>query len=139
MDKTFDDLFNEFFKPLKEDGNNEMGNIKDETIKLMEMLKNLEDALDSINEFGEVQDEDMLNENLGEPDEKTYYEENGTYFEKCVWKTPEGELTKLTASPFPLDNQEPIEKTLEEQLEEAIANEDYETAAKLRDEIKNKK
>lgn len=137
---TFDDLFNQFFggerNKKKKDGEEplDFNKAKDENIKkLIEMISNMEEVTDS-HIAGQIDDE------LGEPTRVEYYEEDGMYFEKKTWKVFGGEMVKVIMSDEPFDKYVPenkeIQLTLQEQLEEAVKNEEYEIAAKLRDAIK---
>lgn len=140
MDKSFDDLFNQFFggkrNKKKNDGEKplDFNKAKDDNIKkLIEMISNMEEVTDS-HIAGQIDDE------LGEPTHVEYYEEDGMYFEKKIWKVFGGEMIKVIMSDEPFvkhvpENKE-IESSLQEQLDEAVKNEEYEIAAKLRDAIK---
>jgi hypothetical protein len=122
MEKSFDDLFNEFFK------NNDLN----EGNKKMEMLmKALTTPFDS-------ESRKNIDSTLGVPDEIQSFEENGLFIRKQIWHTENGDVIKMVVSDIPFES-EPKKLSLEEQLKEALDKEDYETAAKLRDEIKNKK
>ena len=96
-----------------------------------------------INNFKEIDPEsdaadaidDELDFKLGEPDEIKYFEDDGMYYEKRIWFMEHGMIVKTIASDEPLEPQ----PSLEEQLATAIETEDYETAAKLRDQIKKDK
>jgi len=142
MGKSFDDLFNDFFgrkitpkkitpkkitpkKIEKDDDNNDMR-------KVFERLsKSLDGSLDN----SEI--EDLFDSNLGEPDSIEIYEENGLFYEKQSWFTETGEIVKLSVSNDPniIGDSSKILKPIEEQLAEAIKNEDYERAAILRDSL----
>lgn len=133
----FDDLFNKFFggkKNKKENDDNESSDFnkaKDDNIKkLIEMISNMEEVTDS-HIAGQIDDE------LGEADRVEYYEEDGVFFEKKTWKVFGGEMVKVIMSdePFNTKKVEPT-LTLQEQLEEAVKNEEYEIAANIRDAIK---
>jgi excinuclease UvrABC helicase subunit UvrB len=128
MAKNFDDYFNEFFDDFSDENSPE--EIKKEALKIIEMLKNLDDSIGNIDEEAEK----SIDDELGEPHEIQYYMENNLYFEKKIWHCKEGEMVKLTVSDKPIKTEENI-KSLEEQLDEAVKNEDYETAAAIRDLI----
>jgi excinuclease UvrABC helicase subunit UvrB len=121
MGKNFDDLFNEFFK---NDDSNEINK------KLERLIKTLTTPFD-------VDSKKELEDALGEPDEVQNFENNGLFITKHIWHTENGDVIKMMVSSSPFEN-EFKKLSLEEQLEKALAEEDYETAAKLRDEIKNK-
>jgi hypothetical protein len=133
---TFDDLFNQFFggKRNKKEKNGDdplnFHKAKDENIKkLIEMISNME-------EITNPETAGQIDEQLGEADRVEYYEEDGMYFEKKTWKVFGGEMVKVLMSDEPFDKKEEPTLTLQEQLEEAVKNENYEIAAKLRDAIK---
>jgi hypothetical protein len=135
MDKSFDDLFNQFFggkrNKKKTDGDPlDFHKAKDENIKkLIEMISNME-------EITNPETAGQIDEQLGEADRVEYYEEDGMYFEKKTWKVFGGEMVKVLMSDEPFDKKEEPTLTLQEQLDEAVKNENYEIAAKLRDAIK---
>jgi hypothetical protein len=132
--ETFDELFDRFF-------NN--GNKKPKKSKKQNMSDKIKKIIDSLSDFTEVsknKDEDDLITDLGEPTKVQFFEESGLYFKRSIWKIEDkGELVKLEVSDLPFEDSYP-KKTLEELLEDAINEENYEKAAKIRDEInKNKK
>lgn len=133
---TFDDLFNQFFGGERNKKNNEgkepldFNKAKDENIKkLIEMISNMEEITD-------METAGQIDEQLGEADRVEYYEEDGMYFEKKTWKVVGGEMVKVLMSDEPFDKKEESTLTLQEQLEEAVKNEEYEIAANIRDAIK---
>ena len=133
---TFDDLFNQFFGGERNKKKNEgkdpldFNKAKDENIKkLIEMISNMEEITD-------METAGQIDEQLGEADRVEYYEEDGMYFEKKTWKVVGGEMVKVLMSDEPFDKKEEPTLTLQEQLEEAVKNEDYENAANIRDLIK---
>lgn len=133
MDKTFDDLFNEFLKRNKETmGGDPMSAFKNEAKKLIDMIKNFE----SVDDVGDELEKKM-DVTLGKPDRIETYLDGIFFFEKRIWYTPNGEIVKITASDNPnkIKPQE-TEKSLEEQLKYAISEENYEKAAEIRDKIK---
>ncbi len=142
MDKTFDELFDDFLKKYnRKSGKNDGVSTSFDAKKLINLLDKIS-ILDNVDEDIEK----SLDISLGDPDKIEYYMENDLYCEKRSWNTPNGTLVKLTMSDIPIqDANEEIqqnkykEMTLEEQLEEAIKKEDYELAGKLRDEIENTK
>ena len=142
----FDDLFNAFFggkKPKKDEDKGEKKNEDD--------MKNFFDKIQ-----GFRADKSDLDEiaNLGEPDEIEEYEEDGIKYTRRVWYEEDGIRELISAeldiegaingdnieaaigklNPNPFDSQE----TLEEQLENAIAGEDFEKAATMRDAIEQR-
>lgn len=133
---TFDDLFNQFFggerNKKKNEGNEplDFNKAKDENIKkLIEMISNMEEITD-------METAGQIDEQLGEADRVEYYEEDGMYFEKKTWKVVGGEMVKVLMSDEPFNKKEESTLTLQEQLEQAVKNEEYEIAANIRDAIK---
>jgi hypothetical protein len=125
MNKSFDDLFNEFFKRSDE---NPFDKIRENVLKIIESLNNpyepnLGSSLDS-----------LIENDLGEPNSIEHFEENGLFYERQTWHLPTGNLVKIIISETPNSPSKP-EKSLEEQLKDALENEDYILAAKLRDEL----
>ena len=127
----FDDLFNKFFGRKREEKNESFDDAKERNLKgLIDMLSKFEDVTDLAG-FGQFDNE------MGEPDKIEYYEEDGMYFQKKTWKVFGGEMVKIIVYDEPIDENSGREsKSLEEQLEEAVANEDYEKCCQLRDLIK---
>lgn len=83
----------------------------------------------------------LLNENnkeiendFGPPDKVLNITENGVSFTKSIWYTPLGHIVKVE-----LTGGKQNEISLEKKLKLAIDSENYEEAAKIRDEIKLKK
>jgi excinuclease UvrABC helicase subunit UvrB len=129
--KSFDDLFNEFFNRKR------LLNPMDEVKKLIESLTN--------NKMVDMDIEGALSQQLGlnpdEPSSKEEYIEDGIKYTKLVWDTPNGKFVKIFITDVVenLPSKMVTNKSLEEQLQEAVDNEDYELAIKLRDQIKKKR
>jgi hypothetical protein len=135
MSKTFDELFNEFFKKNKVNPEqNIQDELKNEAMELLNMLTgnittNIDEAM-----------EQQFDENLGKPDSIEFYNEGDVFFEKRTWYTDKGNLVKLIISDEPnLPPQEEKERDLETELNNALENEEYEKAAIIRDLIKKRK
>jgi protein-arginine kinase activator protein McsA len=124
----FDELFNDFMG----DG----ANNKDESSDIM---ANLFKKLSNLNSFDKNGMMEELNESLGEPDEFKNFEENGVFFQKQIWNTKHGQVIKTIISDVPFVKQKTETKktrvSLEVQLLNAVKEENYELAAKLRDRI----
>ena len=142
MSKTFDELFNDFLRRCKKKSQkpSEPSNNFD-AIKLINLL----DKISILNNVDE-DTEKSLDISLGNPDKIEYYMEDDLYCEKRSWNTPNGVLVKLTMSDTPLeeadysDNKKSSKNiSIEERLELAIKNEDYEEAARLHKEIEENK
>lgn len=137
--KNFGDLFNQFFggkrnKKKNDDESTDFNKSKDENMKkIFDIISSMEDVTGS--NIG-----NDLDEKLGEPNKIEYYEEDGMYFEKKTWDVFGGEMVKVVMSDEPFDKilveKEEITLSLQEQLEEAVKNEEYEIAANIRDAIK---
>jgi protein-arginine kinase activator protein McsA len=125
----FDDLFNDFMGEINS-GKKPNEDISDELKKILDILKNPQSI------------EDAFSEEMDKPDEIITYEENGSYFKKMIWKLEHGQLIKTIVSDIPFEEEK--KKTpkkripLEIQLANAINEENYELAAKLRDKINKK-
>lgn len=138
--KTFDELFNEFFKRNNIKPEDKISDtLRDEAKKMIDILtkiKNLDEDIHSIDE--EI--EKSIDEELGKPDKIEFFNEGNLFYERRTWHTPSGDLIKLLISDDPtLGNTPKVEKPLQEQLDEAVANEDYEKAAAIRDRMSGKK
>ena len=130
----FDDLFNDFL-------NDKSNNNKDDNTNMMgDLFKNISN-MKNFDKEGLMKE---LDKNLGEPDEIKSYEENGVFFQKQIWHTKHGQIIKTIISDVPFKKKK-TRVPLENQLEIAVEEENYELAAKLRDRIskreakKNKK
>ena len=132
----FDNLFNEYFGDK---------NGIDKMIKLMQKL-NFGGG------FGGMSPEES---NLGEPDSVEEFEQDGIKFIKSVWETPHGQIIRMTTKEDvqftnehfrrtntptgrPINNSPRRQLSLEERLEKAKKEENYELCAQLRDEIKTR-
>ena len=122
--KSFDDLFNEFFK--RKNANP----IHDELKRIIEAMTNFK-KIDNI--------EDNLGDELGEPSEVEELIEDGLLFKKLTWNTSHGKFVKIVVSDVQPSDEPAKELNLEEQLQMAVDSEDYDLAIKLRDQIKAKK
>lgn len=141
----FDELYNQYF------GNNKKKLINNSNDRMNRII-DLMNKLNSDGGFGGISPDE---ENLGEPTKTTTFERDGVIFEESTWDTEFGTIVRITTKEeieftpdYSKKNNIPLGKpieikelTLEEQLKIAIKDEDYETAAKLRDkiEIKNNK
>lgn len=121
----FDD-FNNFFGEFDKNSINDFE-------KFIEKIMNLRNSLKNDNES-------LLNEPLS----VERFNQDGYTFEKTIWKTENGLVTKIEMVDTPFEQKEkPIVKErldeipLEVQLVRAIEEERYEDAAKIRDEINN--
>jgi len=136
MDKTFNELFDDFFKknnikPTDKLTDEAKANAK----KMIEILTNITDNT----KIDEAQ-EQLMDKKLGKPDRIEFFNEGDTFFERRIWVTPNGEIQKLLFSKDPTLILPPIpSKPLQEKLDEAIAEENYEKAAAIRDEMKKRK
>ena len=117
----FDDLFEDFIGGFND--------INKETKKLIDLLNDISDK--------EI-DKEIIDNNielaLGKPDILEKFEKDGFYYTRMTWKKGGGLIIKTIVNDEPDD-----EKTLEEKLSDALAEEDYVLAAKIRDLIKKDK
>lgn len=140
MGKTFNELFDEFFnrssiKNINDQISGIINDMREDTKRISDIIANLKD-MSSMDEIIEEQ----LDKSLGKPDKTEFYSENGLFYEKRIWHTPNGDMVKLIVSDDPSLLTPPQEsKSLETKLEEALETEDYEKAALIRDEIKKSK
>jgi excinuclease UvrABC helicase subunit UvrB len=136
MDKTFDELFNEFFK---------RNNIKPEDKISEDLKKKADKIIDLLTNFNheaksDEEQEKYMDEKLGTPDKIEYYNEGNKFFERKTWNTEHGDIIKISFSEDKSLFLPPTEeKPLQEKLDEAVANEEFEKAASIRDEIKKTK
>lgn len=136
MSKTFDELFDDFFKRNNIKPEDKISDtVKDEAKKMIDLLTNYKDV-ENINE--EVEKE--IDATLGKPDKIEFYNEGDLFFEKRIWYTANGDLIKLIVSDEPTLTIIPVPaKSLEDKLAEAVLNEEFEKAAAIRDEIEKLK
>lgn len=123
MGKTFDELYDDFFNKNSK-SINKTNTKKDDLFDMLTNLNKLEEQI----------------EKMGKPDKIEFYNENGAFFEKRIWHTDNGDIVKLIISDEPFIDIPPIkEKSLQEKLTEAVAEENYEKAVEIRNEINKKK
>jgi RNA binding exosome subunit len=120
MDKNFDDLFEDFFNKMN------LSSFRNEAKKIIQSMNDYDDITNK-------KQKDM-EELFGEPDKIETYFDGQIYYEKKTWHTENGDIIIVSASTEPFEGKQ--EKSLQEQLEEAIIVEDYEKAAEIRDKIK---
>jgi hypothetical protein len=131
--EVFDCLFGE--KEEQYHYNNPMGDMGDIPDKIKDMLSKIQGMTDE--SFSKEEMDDIFMEEMGPPSEITEYTEGNINYTKKVWDGPEGKFVRIVAS---LANGVDYEDlSLEEKLEIAIQNEDYEKAGKLKEEIENNK
>ena len=136
MDKTFNELFDEFFKRNNINPNDKLSDTaKENAKKMIDMLTNTKNV-DNIDESVEKE----IDATLGKPDKIEFYNEGNIFFERRIWHTQKGDLVKLIVTDEPTLKVAPAqEKPLKQQLDEAVAAEEFEKAAAIRDEIKKRK
>jgi|TARA_R110000782_G_scaffold15939_3_gene46105 excinuclease UvrABC helicase subunit UvrB len=115
--ENFDELFNEFFNKKDKEKEFDPNDLND--------LEALSDTLAN----------ELIHELETVPDEISYFEEDGLYYERKIWFMEHGMIMKTISSKKPLESI----SSLQERLEYVIKIEDYETASKLRDQIKKTK
>lgn len=125
----FDELFNEYFGD--EDNNNKRNDAFEEKRK---SITNLINRLNMGDSFSGVSPEEA---NLGEPTSTRIVEKDGIRYEEATWERDFGAIYRLTAiEDLRVEKEE--ELSLEEKLEIAKKEENYEECARLRDQIENK-
>lgn len=143
MKKTFYEFIRKFFN--KKQPPNVDTAIKNEMKKIIEVLSNIRTVSDVDDE---IQRE--IDRSLGMPHKIEFFTENDLTYEKTIWHTPDGDIVKITVHHQPItpvcsvnmviDSFAPLDdKSLEEKLADAVKEERYETAARLRDEIAERK
>jgi excinuclease UvrABC helicase subunit UvrB len=140
MEKSFDDLYNEFFRRKQNSLNKNSKELRSK--ELRDEVKRIMDFIDSFKNVIPLNESEIENmeESLGDPHIIEYFTEGYYYIERKIWYLDDGRVIFREISsdkPFFTNVEEPKapEKPLEEQLNEALANEEYETAAKIRDLI----
>lgn len=120
---TFDELYDEFMR--NDDDDDKLENLSPS--KIFEMIGfPMVDVSQDLEAF--------FDDSLGEPDNITFFEKDGFYYEKREWIRNGNSFSKYFTHDQKPDNM----LTLEEQLEIAIKDENYEEASRLRDEIKKR-
>lgn len=113
--------------------------LKNEAKRIIDMISNMHNLLPMDNMINE-QTEKMMDGSLGKPDKIEFYDEDGLFYERRTWHTPNGDIIKLIVTDDPsLIQPRVVEKPLQQQLKEAVAEENYEKAAAIRDKIVKKK
>jgi len=136
MDKTFNELFDEFFKKNNINPSDKIADsIKGDAKKMIDMLTRVKNV-DNIDEEVEKQ----IDTELGKPDKIEFFNKGNVFFERRIWHTQNGDIVKLLVTDEPTLKVAPApEKSLKEQLDEAVEAEQFEKAAAIRDEMKRQK
>lgn len=136
MAKTFNELFDEFFKRNKIKPTDKINDsAKDDAKKMIDMLTKSKNVTNISEEV-----EKEIETELGKPDKIEFFNEGNVFFEKRIWYTPNGNIEKLIVTDEPTIKVTPApEKSLGDELQEAVANEQFEKAAAIRDEIRRQK
>lgn len=135
MEKSFDDLFEDFFNRRKtvrkEDTSNEdRGQINNQ---IADIIKAIRDS-HTVGLDGDVGT--AIEKKLGPPDFEEKFTKDGVDYIKSIWNTQEGQFVKVAAS---ISLEREPQKSLQERLEEAVEEEDWNLAIILRDRINNEK
>ena len=175
MNKTFDELFDEFFGNGPKKDNKKMNlNLKGMSDGAQEidpknlpddLPKPIKDIIKALTGMEDVTDEDKLDKDvdLGTPTDEEKTTDGDTTYEKKTWDTEFGKVTRITVSgstnnldnldaeeilnelrrkmglsPIGSTNKSKKKLSLEEELEIAIEKEEYEKAASIRDQIKER-
>ena len=136
MMETFDELFNSFF--------NNKGKKTKPKSRRKDIDKGIKNIIDALSNFKEINKDNTENEyedldvEMGEPTKVQYFQNDGLYFKRSIWHVEHngqiGELVKLEVSDTPFEDYD-SNKTLEECLQDALDEENYEKAAEIRDKI----
>jgi hypothetical protein len=122
MSSIFDDLFDKFFNRRK-------------TKKKPPEKEVLKPNTDFVNKLMKsIKDMENFEKNFGPATKVEYYEKDGVYYRREIWKIDGGEMVHVVGQTHPFKEEAP-KLSIEEQLAIAIENEDYEEAAILRDKI----
>lgn len=134
--ETFDELFNSFF--------NNKGKKTKPKSRRKDIDKGIKNIIDALSNFKEINKDNTENEHedldveMGEPTKVQYFQNDGLYFKRSIWHVENngqiGELVKLEVSDTPFEDYD-SNKTLEECLQDALDEENYEKAAEIRDKI----
>lgn len=145
----FDDFFNEFFGDGQKNNKDENRNNEDFNDGELDQdrIDSVERFINMINSFDPNSEEslaDSLTRELGEPNEIEYFNDNDFHYEKRTWYTPGGKIVKVRMissdeTPEEFYHHNLLDSSLEDELEQAIKNEDFEEAARLRDLINKRK
>jgi hypothetical protein len=140
-------MFNDWEKRRRE----HMKKMKDEGKSEGDKEDVLNNLFDSVSNFTTTNEDFSKLSELGEPDSIREFEEAGLKFIEKKWKTEDGEyvLIESVGSISGSDLEEALknsalngfnikEVSLEDALEDALEEENYEEAARLRDEIKDR-
>jgi len=162
MDENFDYLYNEFFRRKKSGGNDLHKRLEDMINAYMktnsdepksetpnpEKRPELHDFLRSLfggpnmpSDMDNIIKQNLglidgnIEDSLGEPHKVDSYFDGVRFHEQHTWHTPFGDVIKHIISEEEFDSEIPLEV----QLEDAIATENYERAAEIRDLIDSQK
>jgi hypothetical protein len=138
--ENFDDLFNSFLGKNNDNNEDNHGDeLSDNVNKIIDMINSFKNInTDSKYSYDDLEKLDgELDDKLGIPDKVVHSKDGDMYIEKRMWFKEHGIIIKTVMNDVPFKHQvlEP-ELTLEEQLAEAVKDENYELAATLRDQIK---
>lgn len=136
MGNKFDELFDDFFK------NRNQSPLDNEISKIIQALSSYK--------INEIDFEEQIDSDLGEPDDVIEGVDGDFHFKKMIWNTPKGQFIKIIVSDaepmnddfmdfMDFEDYEEVGVSLEDQLELAVQEENYDLAIKLRDEIKKNK
>jgi hypothetical protein len=98
------------------------------------------DLFSNMNKFKDIKKGMKSESSLGEPTEIIIFDEDGYIFEKKIWKHDGNTVIRVKMISSPMDIYvNPTNRKisfLEKRLELAVESENYELAAKVRDELK---
>lgn len=124
---------------------NEEDKIKRKLKEATDKLDGLEKIIENLFNFKDLTNNPIkfdMEADLGKPDKVERFVEDGFTFEKKTWHKEKGDfvLVEMVENPINVKKKHIVkQKSLEERLQDAINDENYELAAKIRDLIKESK
>ena len=128
-DDELNNMFNDWERRMRARREQMGEDFNEDKDSLMGNIKNITPFGD---DFSKMKD-------LGEPDSVEEFEEGGINFIKRIWNTENGDYVMIETVLDDEGNLFTGPMSLDEQLEEALEEEEYEKAAELRDKIAEKK
>lgn len=140
------DVLDKMFKDVKDSPNPNMWTSSSSSIDdsgLDDIIKNLRNTFGEMESRGFDEGDDVkgikkLLSSFGKPTKVEYSEDNGVYTKKSTWNSNGVEATEVIISKVPFTENVSEDETLEGlkmKLENAVYIQDYEEAARLRDQI----
>ncbi len=121
---NINDLYSDFIKRLEEHKGDPVA-MREEACKMIQILESPE-RVEPIREY--------IDEAMGEPDISEVFTDGLLIYTRKIWHTSGGDVIRITADEVTED-----QRSLQVQLDEALAIENYEKAAQLRDKMNAEK